>query len=86
MNKKNFGGAQAGAGGTVSVIHISKNHARRLRALMRHANRPYGREAVGAWVEAEIDRAWEAFDQAMERAAELALLGEQEVDDAQAPS
>jgi hypothetical protein len=52
------GGSRPGAGGTVSVIKISKAHAKALRLLLRsRLGGAYGQAEVERWVEAQIDRA-----------------------------
>jgi hypothetical protein len=71
------GGARSGAGGTVSEIHISKEHAKTLRSLLKlQASGKYSREEVARWVESQIDAAWAEYDAEISEAIETAWEGE----------
>lgn len=74
------GGSRKGAGGTVSQIDISKEHAKTLRTLLKlRPGGAYSREEVIAWVEAQIDAAWEAYDAEIRKDVEEAEQWEGEI-------
>jgi hypothetical protein len=72
------GGPRQGAGGTISEIHISKEHARTLRVLLKAqpGAKKYSREEVARWVESQIDAAWAEYDAEISEAIETAWEGE----------
>jgi hypothetical protein len=71
------GGARAGAGGTVTRITLSREHAKALRAILKlRPGGAYSQEEVTRWVEARIDEACEALDAELRRNEEQAWEGE----------
>ena len=73
----NHGGSRPGAGGTITTITISLEHARALRTLLKaRPGSAYGRDAVARWVEQQIEQAQTELDAQIEEAQAQAWEGE----------